>query len=278
MERMQRRWNSLTAEEVQRMVDGSTPEQYAHGGLGEGEYMPPYCDELTGKTFFFEFDQEGITLRYNFTASHQLDWACSGDDCSPALHTEYCDYLKSEDGIYLVQHMVRHSAPPASVTLVIDTNAGLVTMCRAHFGNGVEPREIDRCFYFGIIRGYAGYPKERHHFTRDLVGKAIEWTYHEGMPPIKHIYSTEYYYTYVMRSGDKCWVASNPADFVRVNDHLYIFSFVEERQAGSQGFFLINLDTLYDVGSFLGINSEDHFECYTVGAKGKWAAMETYLS
>ena len=68
--------------------------------------------------------------------------------------------------------------------------------------------------------------------------------------------------------NNSSWVASNPADYVKINDHMYIFSFVEERQAGTQGFFLINMELLHDVGSFFGVQAHG-MECCTFGAKGE---------
>lgn len=275
MERMIRRWKSLTAQQVQKLFDESTPAQYAHGGLGGGEYMPPLCEELTGKHFRLSFEQTGETYDYQILDKLTLEWSVSSQP--EKVHTEYQECLKSENGVYLLHHIIKGSVPPAVVTMVLDFNTGLVTMVRAHFGNESEAREVARSFLFGTICGYASYPNEKHHFTGDLVGKAINWVYHVGMNPIKHIYSTEYYYTYVMEFDGKCWVASNPADFVKINDHLYIFSFLEERQSGTQGLFLINTDTLHDIGSFTGINNELQFESYLVGAKGEWATMETHL-
>lgn len=272
MERMIRRWKSLTTEEVQALFDNSTPEQYATGGLANGPYMPPYTEELIGKEFTLHFD-DAPSCSYSFTALHELTWREEG-----VTHTEYYQGHISESGIYFVQHTIKGSVPPQARTLILDTNTGLVTLVHARFGNESEAREVARTFHFGTIAGYSAYPEEKHHFTADLVGKAISWVYHEGMPDIKHIYSSEYYYTYVMNMGGRCWVASNPADFVKINDHLYIFTFVEERQAGTQGLFLINMDTLHDVGSFTGINSNDQFECYTIGAKGEMGTMETYFT
>ena len=270
MERMIRRWPSLTAEEVQSLFDNASPEQYAHGGLGEGEYAFPYAEDLVGKTFRFVFP-DVREMSYQIDGLHCLTWKENGQP-----HTEYYQGHSPEQGIYFIQHTVKGSVPPQAHTLVIDADAGLVTLCEARFGNGVEAREVAHQFSFGRIDGCPD-PGYRHRYTNKLVGKAIYWTYHQGMPPIKHIYSSEYYYTYVMQMGDRCWMASNPADFVQIRDNLVIFSFLEERQAGTQGFFLINLDTLRDVGSFLGINSEGHFECYTVGAKGEETTMYTYL-
>lgn len=152
----------------------------------------------------------------------------------------------------------------------MDLNTGLVTAVLASFGNYRAAREVKREFCFGRIQGISSNENiPLHQFSEYLVGKSIQWTYHPGMAPIKHIYSSPSYYTYVMRNDDSEWIASNPADYVKINDHLYLFSFLEERQAGIQGSFLINIHTMQDVGSFFGINGNDCFECYLVGAKGE---------
>lgn len=105
-----------------------------------------------------------------------------------------------------------------------------------------------------------------------MVGKSILWTYHDKEDVrIRHIYTAPLYYTYIMKQGEKRWVASNPADYIKINDHMYIFTFVEERQAGTQGFFLINTETLHDVGSFFGVQATG-LECCTFGAKGEWSS------
>lgn len=63
-------------------------------------------------------------------------------------------------------------------------------------------------------------------------------------------------------------MATNPANYVKIRDELFLFSFVEERQAGLQGLFLIDRKNLHDVGSFFGVG-RDHMTCACVGAKGK---------
>lgn len=269
MKRMDRRWKSLSTQQVQSLFDHSFPAKYATGGLAHGKYMPPFSKELIGLAFEFQF-KDRRSCRYCFRELHKLTWTEKGEE-----HTEYYQGHMSEPGVYFVQHIIKGSTPPQCRTLVIDANTGLVTLCHARFGSRGEAREVTRKFYFGTIKGCT--PAKLHHFTSDLVGKAIEWTYHTVMPPIKHIYSSEYYYTYTMTRGNQCWMASNPADFIKISDHLYIFSFLEERQTGTQGLFLINIDTLHDIGGFIGINSQNSFECYTVGAKGQWSTMETYF-
>lgn len=271
MKRMMRRWKSLSRQQVQKLFDRSVPLTYATGGLAGGKYMPPFSQELIGQEFEFQFEDHR-TCRYCFLDLHTLTWCERGME-----HREYYHGHRAEDGVYFVQHIVKGSTPPQCRTLIIDTNTGLVTLCQARFGSRDEAREIAHKFYFGIIKGQCADPSQRHHYTADLVGKAISWTYHTWMSPIKHIYSSEYFYTYAMTQGKQCWMASNPADYIKINDHLYVFSFLEERQTGTQGLFLINTETLHDIGGFVGINGQNRFECYTVGAKGEWSTMQTYF-
>ena len=271
MERMPRRWSSMPAEEVQKLFDESTPETYASGGLGNGPYALLPAESLVGRDFTFRFDTHE-TISYHFTGLHELHVE-QGELNQDVFYQGH----ELEPGVYFFVHIIKGSTPPAFKVVVADTNTGLVTLTDAHFGNGIEAREVTRDFYFGKIVGDYPYPEELHGFTSDLVGKAIYWTYKEPMPPLKHIYASEFFYTCVIAVGDYCWMASNPADYIKINDHLYIFTFMEERQAGTQGFFLINIDTLHDVGCFCGINGDEQFECYTVGAKGELTTMETYL-
>ena len=272
MKRMIRRWKSLPAETVQRLFDEAKPEDYAHGGLGGGPYMFPFSDALTGRDYTFTFDDHP-DVSYRFNDAHSLTMTEEGRS-----YTDYADIHEAEEGLFFIHHVIKGTVPPRINTVVMDTNTGLVTLVRAQIGNECEAREVSRTFHFGRIAGYDAYPGQLHRFTSDLVGKAIYWTYHEnGAPPLKHIYSCEYYYSYVMATEDACWMASNPADYVKINDHQYIFSFLEERQPGVQGLFLINMDTLHDVGCFTGINGADKFECYTVGARGELTTMDTHI-
>ena len=272
MERMKRRWKRLTAEEVRIIAAARSAEEYSDGGLAKGPYVQPFAQALVGRTLTFELPSEE-SYTCTFETLHTL---CrrQGEDGGTAYYQAH----EAEPGIFFIQYALRDRYPVECHTWVADTNTGLATLCRAKLGGGVEPREVVHDFKFGMISGYENYPAEKHRYTSDLVGKAVSWTYLPEMEPIKHIYASEYYYTYVMQGGGQCWMATNPADFVKITDHLYIFSFVEERQAGVQGFFLINTETLTDVGSFFGINSMDQFECYTVGAKGEFADLLTYFT
>ena len=270
-ERMIRRWESLTRAQVQSIFESARPEDYAKGGFSDGPYMPPFADELCGRAIRFCFDDRE-PLEYRFVDRHTLVWC--GADGVP--HEEYyAAHPSSRAGVYFVQHVIRPSKPPQCRTIIFDETARLVTLCAAHLDNGIEAREVAHEFFFGYLDDGNPPPESRHGFTKDLIGRAIEWTYKHDDFHVKHIYSSEYYYTYAMLRGNGCWMASNPADFVKIADDLYIFTFLEERQVGTQGFFLMDFQKMHDVGSFFGINVERKLECYTVGAKGVFVSPAT---
>lgn len=266
MKRMDRRWSQFTAEDIQKIADATPVEKYTYTWLSRGDYMPPFSERLADKEITILLD-DGERYFYRFDGKNELSW--SGQD--GVMHEEYYEALEApgEEEILMVQHYCRASAPPRAHTLVLDLKTGLVTMCIATVGVPQSAREVGRVFRFGIMDGVEDCG-ERHGFTNELVGKAVLWTYHEKeQVKVKHIYTAPLYYTYIMTGeNDSNWVASNPADYVKINDHMYIFSFVEERQVGTQGFFLINMELLHDVGSFFGVQAHG-MECCTFGAKGE---------
>lgn len=268
-ERENRRWSYFTMQDVQTIADTTPVERYRITGLGQGPYMPAFTEHFKEERIIFRGD-DGNSYTYEFLDDHHLTWC----ETKGIIHHEYYEALElpDEKGIFLIQHYVKASVPPTAHSIVLDENTGLFTLCIAHVGVADNPREIARTFHFGCIAGKDD-PRYRHHFTDDLVGTAIRWTYHdEEKAIVKHVYTAPQYYTYQMTFEDgHCWVASNPANYVRINDHVYIFSFVEERQAGTQGFFLINMETLHDVGSFFGIQAHG-MECCMFGAKGQLAS------
>ena len=128
--------------------------------------------------------------------------------------------------------------------------------------------------FLGRLEGdYAGGPL--HAYTSELVGKAIIWDYGAGFTQVKHIYNSNLFYTYSMDTADGPWMATNPADYIKVRDHFYIFSFVEERQPGLQMLLLINLDTLHDIGCVFGVNEMRGMSSGCVGGHGTLADTNT---
>ncbi len=305
LQRMQRRWSNFTAADVQLIADRTTVEQYTSGGFAKADFKPDYTDVLAGKKLEIAF-ADGLHYTFDFKDAHQLFWSCdaaanqnegseatasaasseaaanaapNGPTVSAAPSEAYYEalHVPGAPHIVFVQQYVQGSAPPTAHSLVIDTETGLVTLCRATIGVPAAAREVARTWHFGLIDGYAD-PGYRHAHTTELVGKAVFWTYYEKeQVRVKHIYSAPLYYSYTMLdpATGNCWMASNPADYVKITNDVFIFSFVEERQGGTQGFFVINTKELHDVGSFFGLQPHG-LECYTFGAKGEWSEPFAY--
>lgn len=268
MERIARRWKSLSQEEVRRIRNASSVEQYATGGLAGGQYMPAYTGALAGKAVTLNFEGREA-LHYRFEDAHALAW----QDGAGGEGREFYQAHVGAQNVYFVHHAVEGTLEGR--TLVLDFDTGLVTLCAARIGNGYEAREVGHTFYFGRIAGVGDGKAPLHGFTHDLVGKAIRWTYRENEMMVKHVYLTPQYYAYTMIGGLNGWTSATPADYVKIRENLYIFTWLEERQAGIEGICLIDLEAMHDVGGFFGINSGDTFECYTFGAKGEWSTPHT---
>lgn len=271
MERMRRRWSNLTPEDVQMLADSTPVEKYSKGGFADGPYRPAESNDLTGKKVEMNFS-DGTTFTYNFLDINTLVWSKNGG----VEYKEFCQihHAPCEEQIYFINHYCKGSRPPSSHCLILDFDTGLVTACIAQIGVPESAIEVKNEFLFGRMKGNWDQNTPLHDYTTDLIGKAKYWTYIPGGLKVKHIYSMPMYYTYSMIDGDKCWMASNPADYIKINGHMYVFSFVEERQTGLQAVFLINLDELHDVGAFFGVGIKG-LSCKTVGAKGKYSTMYT---
>ena len=264
-----RGWARFTAQEVQMLVDNTPPEKYLHGAYnGEGSHLPPHSDTLTGRAFSLKFD--GLTVNYRFTAADRLTW-----DEGDGSHDDLCEVFELVPDVFFVNHFVTGSAPPENRVVVLDLQNGLVTTIVARIDHPDNARDVRRRFLFGILDGYED-TGARHGYTDEMVGKAIYWNYVEGRQEIKHIYMAPTYYTVCAAhpDGSVPWASTNPADYVKIRDNLYLFSFLEERQAGAQCTFLMDLQHLHDVGAFFGVHLHG-LECYCVGAKGRWATWYT---
>lgn len=263
---MTRRWTNLIASDVQKLCDITPPEKYAHGEYSDGPNCKGYSDALVGKSLTFRFD-EGLVLNYSFNDLHCLSWNDGGEE-----HTDYCDVTEGAENVYLITHFVKESIPPKAHMIVVDLDNGLVTATIAKLCQIPDnAREAVRDFYVGLTDGYAD-PGYRHEFTEDMVGKAIYWHYFDEEPnfTIKHIYVASNWYTVCgVKNGKNSWAASNPCAYIKIRKGVYIFTFTEDRQAGSQCFFLMDLIHMHDTGCFFGCATTG-LECYTVGAKGEW--------
>ena len=257
----------VSREEVERIVaEYSDPESYSHSPLA-GPYTPPDTDALVGMTLAFRGEEKTCSLR--ITALNELWFREEGQE------EKRCFYnAKTLDNeVFLVNFLVPGYAASRQITMIPDMKSGCATIVDAKIGTEYSNIDVDRDFYFGRLEGdFAG--GELHGFTTELLGKSIIWEYSPKIIKIKHIYNCDIYYTYKNLTVNGTWMACNPADYVKIRDNVYLFSFVEERQAGIQAIFLIDLTRMHDVGCFYGVSS-GHLTSACLGAVGEMADPNT---
>ena len=241
------------------------PEKYSHSPL-QGPYLPEDSQDLNGKKLVFR--GEGRVVCFEVGGLNEMYFSENGGEVKKC----YCNIKTMDNEIYFINQLIPGYEFARQITLIADMKTGSATICDAHFGTPNSNVDVDREFIFGKLDGdFEEGPM--HEFTNELVGTAVEWNY--GKLTIKHMYTSNLYYTYSHPGGaNGAWMATNPADYVKVRDNIYIFSFVEERQHGLQGLFLIDLNQMHDVGSFFGV-SPDHLSSNCIGAKGTLAELTT---
>ena len=270
-QRWYRKWDlDISKEQVIEVCkDWTRPARFQDYNVTRlaGPHTPEDCPDLRGKRLVFRggeaklvFDfGEGSAIR--FTDGDKAPVDCVGN-------TKTMDHQ-----VYFVNHLVPGYPCARQITLVADLKTGCATVVDAHFGTENSNIDVGREFIFGKLDDYyTGAPL--HDFTQELLGQAISWEYREDFMRIKHIYNSNLYYTYCAAAPNGAWMATNPADYVKVRDGLYIFSFVEERQHGLQAVFLIDTEHYHDIGSFFCF-SDDHILSACVGARGEKADMTT---
>ncbi len=267
--RFYRKFNvDLPRETVEKIVAeyAPYPEKYSHTPLA-GPYTPPDVEDLVGKTLLFRGEERNFDFR--FTGLNQVWFKEEGQEDKAC----FCNVKTLDGEIYFVNFLVPGYVTSRQITLVADLARGLATAVDAKIGTENTNNDVDRDFWFGKLEGlYKG--GEEHGFTTELLGKSIIWDYGPKIIKIKHIYNCDIYYTYKNLTANGTWMATNPADYVKIRDGVYIFSFVEERQGGIQAIFLIDTARMHDIGCFYGV-SADHLTSACLGAVGEFADPNT---
>ena len=259
--RWYRKWElDVPREVIEGVVAANTdPAKYSRSTLG-GPFTPPDSEDLNGRTLVFR--GEGKVFRFEVASANKMLFSEDGGEVKEC----YCNIKTLDHEIYLINQLIPGYAMSRQVTLVADMKTGYATVCDAHLGTENSNIDVGREFIFGRLDGeYA--PGEPHCFTDELVGKAMSWDYGTVPMRITHMYTSNLFYTYCAQTQYGAWMATNPADYVKLRDNIYIFSFVEERQHGLQALFVIDFNRCHDMGCFYGVG-RDHLTSTCVGAEG----------
>lgn len=272
-------------------------------GLSIGQYCPPKCFELAGKSFDFVLDtgEDCGNAALCFVDETQLEWCIEGGD---TLKTDKYECRKGDDWTYLVTYSVEGKTPRENHTWVIDREQGLVTFLRCSLGeNPYWPYLIDSHFGFGYIKEQdkEHTDRRRHGFTDDVAGTGIKWVYGHDMATVHVYFSTNWYrITYPKGKTDDTKVpdsisairevmkkmpgSDEPAYYVKIKEGMYFVSVTEQNMEKIIGdkvafrsdtlCFLDNWNHMYSVGRGFGTMTTDGQEREIFVMIGKYGVPE----
>lgn len=207
----------------------------------------PVSDFLVGKTLTLRFDN-GVAVDYRFDDIGKLRWRHTGDG---AWHEEPYESWESAPGVIMFGHFVTGAANHDCYKIVADFDHGLVTCIHGTIGTPYIANEAAAETWFGVVEmeGITPPKYRRHHFTDELVGRAVTWNYSPGLTSM-HLYTTPHSLSWIIfgESGAGGMEWSGPASYVKIRDELYLAYWLEEACNGTLGTILVNLRTMHDCG------------------------------
>ena len=271
--------------------------------LSIGQYCPPACYELAGKSFQFVMDTGEDTgdAVLTFSGETQVEWGIKG---SEGLKTGKYECRKADDRTYLVTYCIDGKTPGENHTWIIDREQSLVTLLRCTMGeNPYWPYLIDSHFTFGYIReeGREHTDRKRHGFTDDVAGTSVRWTYGHAASTVHVYYSSNWYRITFPKDDDASKEAlemnemfteimkempgsDEPAFYVKIKEGIYLVSITEqnmEKILGDKvGFrsdtlcFLDNWNRMYSVGRGFGTMTADGQDREIFVMIGKYGSPE----
>ena len=207
----------------------------------------PVSDFLVGKELTLRFDN-GVAVNYRFEEIQALRWRREGDS---AWHEERYESWESAPGVVMFGHLVTGAANHDCYKVVADFDHGLATCIHGTIGSQYIANEAQAETWFGVIEMEGVTPPKyrRHHFTDELVGRAVTWNYSPGLTSM-HLYTTPHSLSWIIfgESGAGGMEWSGPASYVKIRDELYLAYWLEEACNGTLGTIVVNLRTMHDCG------------------------------
>jgi hypothetical protein len=259
----------MTEEEVHAAVQKKTTIFTEDGPMGGSNKMPP-TDYLAGKELTVRCDNRGPVLNYRFDGMKKLRWQRAGE---AQWHDEIYAAFEPADGLIFFCHPISGTRPAECKKIVVDFATGLATCISSKLGTEYMANEVSYVIDFGIMETKGLIPPRyyRHAFTDELLGQAYTWHYSDTLSSM-HVYSTPFSYSWTifMDNGALGMQWSSHADYVKLRDDIYLFTWVEEACNGTQGTIVINTRTMHDCGFAFHVG-KDGLNLGTVGAHSRHA-------
>ena len=217
-----------------------------------GLYMshPPFSDVFSGKKCRFVFDNNEV--KYEFKDMHTLNWFLPGA-CGGWQEEYYECFESASKNLFFLFHEKKNAIPPASRAFAIDLDNNKVTLLRCVIGKeGYTNQDTDITPYFGYVDWYDEVepPQNLHHFTNDLVRKAVLWRINTWI--LIHYYTSTNYFANQVMIGQEGLFATEPARHVKLRDNVTFFYWVEMTGPGGAGADIMDFNTMSAVGIWYG--------------------------
>lgn len=222
----------------------------------------PFSDALIGRSLTIHTDN-GPTLTYTFKSKNKLILVEEGH---PRVEAGYG--ALALDQVILLSHLV--PGTQKGYNIILDRNNNLVTVVELWFSGYQDNREVQRQIYYGYV-GINGVdaPKERHGITNRLEGRGFHWKQDTGIQTLE-FYPSVLYSTFVELTrfgGELCFCG--PSDYVKLDDEKFFYSRVEAELSGTLTLYVLDLNTINQVGVRLGFDEQDALHYYMFTGSGE---------
>lgn len=225
---------------------------------------PPLSHYLVGKQLTVRYDN-GPAWEYRFDEIKKLNWRREGE--TQWREEVYESYEPAED-LIIFSHLRSGTRPMQSAAVVLDFANALTTCVDSWLGTKYMGNEVSQNIIMGVIDmdGVTTPRYNRHKFTDELVGHAVTWNYSGGLTSM-HVYGTPRSASWIIfqntGAGGLEW--SSPANYVKLRNDCYLFTWIEEACNGSQGTIVFNNRTMHDCGFTYHVGPEG-LRLTTIGA------------
>jgi MoaF N-terminal domain/MoaF C-terminal domain len=202
---------------------------------------------LAGKTLTLRYDN-APAMEYRFDDAEALNWRKEGDRTWTKARYQAWE---SMPGVILFGHLLEGTPNHDGHSVVADFDQGLVTCFNGYLNTPYFANEAGVKTLFGVIEMEGLIPPKynRHHFTDEMIGRAVSQNYAPGLTSM-HLYTTPHSLSWIIftdsDAGGLEW--SGPAAYVKIRNGLYFMYWLEEACNGTLGTILVNLHTMRDVG------------------------------
>ncbi len=274
------------------------------------QYRVPLSYELAGRTVSLAMDKRPDCFLH-FLDEENLQISEPG---KPFIWERY-HAMKADGSTYFVHIQPALSHDLVNWVFILDTEQRLITWVTVQEGYDPEhPRLMQVIPWFGTIR-VSGLPAPsiRHHLSRRMAGEHIRWHYMPGFT-FQHIYHNDHCvrgsafpgdfeeelkkrFSEELASDDPAVIAQaeakmkyqrefrrmypfyeEPAFHIWINDHLNLFSFIEEnmcrhspgfKEGGGGMIVLQDIERLIDVGLCFNPDNYRYSDTYLLTAYGE---------